>query len=263
MGEPVAATVDRGGCRRTRQGHAERFGHRGHGVGGVHAAAGTLARADRPLDPVQVGTADLAGEAGADRFEGVDDRDVLAVHLTGHDRARVQEDGGEVEPGSGHEHARQRLVAARQQHRTVEPLGHHHRLHGIGDHLARHQREVHALMSHGDAVGNRDGAELERVSPAGVHPVLDRLGQPIQRQIARGDLVPRGRHTDLRLGEVLVAHPDRTKHPACRGPLQAVGHVAGTGLQVRQVTCLRHLDTLHRTAAFCHASWRRSAAGTA
>ena len=71
---------------------------------------------------------DLAGEAGADGLEGVDDRHVLAVDLAGHDRPGVQEHRGEVEPRGGHQHAGQRLVAAGEQHRAVEPLGHHHRL---------------------------------------------------------------------------------------------------------------------------------------
>ena len=56
---------------------------------------------------------------------------------------------------------------------------------------------------------DRDGAELQRVAAAGVHAVLDRLGEPVEREVARGDLVPRARHADLRLGEVVVAQARR------------------------------------------------------
>ena len=49
----------------------------GHGVGGVHAAAGALAGTDGALDPVDVLAGHLARHAGADGLERVDDRDVL------------------------------------------------------------------------------------------------------------------------------------------------------------------------------------------
>ncbi len=140
-----------------------------HGVRGVHAAARALARADRPLDGVDVLTRHQAARARADRLERVDDRDVHLgavgqLGLAGQDRAGVEEHAGEVEPRGRHQHARQRLVAAGQQHRAVETLGLHDGLDAVGDHLARHQREVHALVAHRDAVGHRDGAELHRDS---------------------------------------------------------------------------------------------------
>ena len=127
----------------------------------------------------------------------------------GEDRARVEEDGREVEARGGHEHPRERLVAAGEQHRAVEALGVHHGLDGVGDDLAAHEREVHSLVAHGDAVGHRDRAELERVATARVHAVLDGLGKPVEGRVAGRDLVPRAGDTDLRLGEVVVAEPHR------------------------------------------------------
>src|SRR5690606_13809981 len=162
-----------------------------------------------------------------DGLEGVDDGDVLAVDLTGHRRPGVQEDTREVEAGGSHQHAGQRLVAPGQQHGAVEALGHHHGLDGVGDHLAAHQGEVHAFVTHGDAAGGGDRAELEREAAASVHAVLHGLGQPVQRQVAGGDLVPAGRHTDLRLDPVVVTHPDGPEHAACGRLLQTVGDVAG------------------------------------
>ena len=46
------------------------------------------------------------------------------------------------------------------------------RLDGVRDDVAAHEREVHALVAHRDAVGHRDRAELERVAAGGVHAVL-------------------------------------------------------------------------------------------
>ena len=125
--------------------------------------------------------------ARADGLERVDDRDVLLGAVAErdparHDRAGVEEDGGEVEPRRGHQHAGQRLVAAGQQHRAVEALGHHDGLDRVGDDLARDEREVHALVAHRDAVGDRDRAELQRVAAGRVHALL---GAPARA--GRGD----------------------------------------------------------------------------
>ena len=49
-GEVVAAAVGRGRRGRAGQGHAEGLADAGHGVGGVHAAAGAFARADGLFD---------------------------------------------------------------------------------------------------------------------------------------------------------------------------------------------------------------------
>ena len=95
----------------------------GHRVGGVHAAAGALARAGGLLDRGQLVAGDLPGGAGADALEDVDEREVPSPSLPGQRRAGVEEDAGQVQPGGGHQHAGQRLVAAGQQHGAVEPLG--------------------------------------------------------------------------------------------------------------------------------------------
>ena len=72
--EAVATAVDGRRGRAARQRHAQRLGHRGHRVRGVHAAAGALAGTDRPLDPVDLVAGDLAGDA---------------VHVTVHFRVLV------------------------------------------------------------------------------------------------------------------------------------------------------------------------------
>jgi hypothetical protein len=174
----VPAPIHRRRRGRARQRHTEGLGNRRHGVGRVHASAGSLARADRALDAVDLVACDEATKAGADGLEGVDDRHVLAVDLAWHDRAGVQEDAGKVEPRGGHEHARQALVAASQQHGAVHALGHHHCLDGVGDDLPGHEREVHALMAHRDAVGDRDGSELHREAACRVHALLHGVSEP-------------------------------------------------------------------------------------
>ncbi len=99
------------------------------------------------------------------------------------------------------------------------------------------EREVHPLVAHRDAVRDGDRAELERVAAAGVDAVLDRLGEAVEREVARRDLVPRARDADLRLGEVVVAEAHGPEHPPRGGLLETVGDVAAAGLDVRR---LRH-----------------------
>src|SRR3954471_10355162 len=57
------------------------------------------------------------------------------------------------------------------------------------------------MPSETEVVANPRGTAARRP-----HAVLGPLPQPVQRQVARGDLVPGRRDADLRLGEVVVAH---------------------------------------------------------
>jgi len=139
MGETVAPPIYSRRSSRTGDRHAEGFGSAGHRVGGVHAAAGALTRADRALDPVHLVAADQAAHTGTDGLEGVDDRDVLAVHLAGHDRTGVEKDRSKIKTGGRHQHAGQRLVTPRQQDRAVQAFGLHHGLHRVGDDLPADQ----------------------------------------------------------------------------------------------------------------------------
>src|SRR3954452_864004 len=124
---------------------------------------------------------------------------------------------------------------------------------------------MHALVAHGDAVRDRDGAELERVAASGVHAVLDRLGEPVQREVAGSDLVPRGRDPDLGFREVLVLHADRAEHASRGGALQAIRDVTGARLDVGLLRHARRLQSLgppERTSSLGYGpcvGWRRSA----
>ena len=64
--------------------------------------------------------------------------------------------------------------------------------------ISRLTSEPHALVTHRDAVGHRDRHELEREAARVAHALLGPLRQPVEGHVARRDLVPRRRHTDLR-----------------------------------------------------------------
>ncbi|SII46561.1 Uncharacterised protein [Mycobacteroides abscessus subsp. abscessus] len=88
-------------------------------------------------------------------------------------------------------------------------------------------------MPHGDAVGDGDRAELERVPTRRVHAFLRGTGEALEREVARRDLVPRRGDGDLRLRPVVIAHADGPEHAARGGALESVRDIAGTGFDVR------------------------------
>src|SRR3954453_22420996 len=91
---------------------------------------------------------------------------------------------------------------------------------------------MHALVSHRDAVRHRDRAELERDRAGRPHAVLRPLGQPVEGQVARGDLVPGRGHPDLRLVPVVVGQADGAEHRACGRAFHAIGDVPAAWLAV-------------------------------
>ena len=108
-------------------------------------------------------------------------------------------------------------------------------------------------MPHRDAVRDGDGAELQRVAAAAVDAFLGALGEPVEGQVARGDLVPGRGDADLRLLPVLVAHPDGPQHATRGGCFDPVGDDPAPRLHVD----VRHALSLGRIgipAAHVHAS---------
>ena len=99
----------------------------------------------------------------------------LPWNLPGHDRAAIEEHRRHVQPQHRHHHAGQALVAARDADQRVIAMAAHGQLDGIGDHFARHERGLHALVPHGDAVGHRDGAEFARRAAGLLHAALGRI----------------------------------------------------------------------------------------
>ena len=139
----------------------------------------------------------------ADRLEHVLHGDRLALEGAGQDRAAIDEDRRHVEPAHRHHHAGQRLVAAGEADQRVIGMAAHGQFDGVGDHLARRQRGLHAVVAHGDAVGDGDGAELARRAAGGRDALLHRLRLAHQRDVAGRGLVPAGRDADERLVDLL------------------------------------------------------------
>src|SRR5260370_36046940 len=119
----------------------------------------------------------------------------------------VDEDGRYVEPAHRHHHAGQRLVAAGDADQSVIAVAPHGEFHRISDHFAGWQRRPHAVVPHGNAVGDRDGAELAWRSARRRDALLDGLSLTHQRDVTRRRLVPAASNPDERLVDLLVGKP--------------------------------------------------------
>ena len=100
---------------------------------------------------------------------------------------------------------------------------------------------MHSLVAHGDAIGDRDGAELHGESPTVKNTLLGSLSQPVETEVARRDLVPTAGDPHLRLEEVRIAHSHRAQHATRSSALKAIGYFAATGFDVR---CFSHAQIL-------------------
>ena len=163
-----------------------------------------------------------------------------------------------------HHHAGQRLVAAGDADEGVIAMTAHRQLDGVGDDFARRQRGVHTAMTHGDAVGHGDGAELARGAAGGGDALLDGLRLAHQRDVAGRGFVPAGGDAD----EGLVDLPGRQTHRviirAVRRPLWTFGNVTARqlGLQVGLASIIGVHANVHATAARLQTFRPGVAAGT-
>ena len=95
-----------------------------------------------------------------------------------------------------------------------------HELNGVGDVLTGREGIAHAGVSHGDAVADADGAELERDAAGQVYPFFDKLGEITQMKVTGNDLVPGIGDADKRPFEILVSHAQGVQE----GPLGGARH---------------------------------------
>ena len=204
---------------RVRQRQPERLDGRGHGVGGVHAAAGAGPGNGGLLHLEQFHVADLPGCMGADGLEHGDD---VTAFGAGQDRAAVDEHARAVQPGHRHRTRRHVLVAATDGDETVEALRADDRLDRVRDHFPGDQRVAHTGRAHRYAVGDGDGVEDDALRPGLVRTHAGGLRQGVDVHVAGRHHAPGGGDADLGLAEILGFESDRAQHGAARRLCHAV-----------------------------------------
>ena len=193
----------------------------GHGVGGELAAARAGAGTGFVFEFAELLDGHLAGSAGADGFEDVQNGDVAAVVVSGENRAAVERKRRDIQARESHHGAGDGLIAAADRDDGVEGVGAHEKLDGIGDHFARNQRSFHAFGAHGDAVGNGDGVELDGSAAGGADAGFDAFGELAQMKIAGSDFGPGVGDGDERAGEIVVGEARGFEHGPGGGAREA------------------------------------------
>ena len=143
-GQGDARAVRGRGQRPVGHGHAQRLGQHVHTVGRAHQRAGAGAGVGRQLERRQFLVAHLAPlhrALGLDQVGVADPPPLKAARLH---RPAADQDGRDVEPRGGHQHARRDLVAVGEQHHGVKGVGRDHQLDRVGDQLAADHRHAHA-----------------------------------------------------------------------------------------------------------------------
>ena len=166
------------------------------------------------LDVQQFLIVDLARGMRAHGLEHVHDGDVAPLVPARQDRPAVQHDARHVQPQQRHGAAGNGLIARHQRHDAVEHVPARHQFDRIRDHLAAHQRRLHALGAHGHAVADGDGVELHRRAAGGANSLLHLHRQVPQFVIAGHRLDPGIGNADDRLLQILVGEADALQHGA-------------------------------------------------
>ena len=173
------------------------------------------------LERLELGVVDRADRMLADRLEHVDHGHVAVVEAPGQDGAAIHEDRRHVQPDHRHHEPGQRLVAAGEPDQRVIGMAAHGELDRIGDHLARDQRALHALVTHGNAVGHGDRRELARRAARLGDAALGGLRLAAECDVAGRGLVPGRDHADERLGDVRLGQAHGIVVGAVRRPVGA------------------------------------------
>jgi len=96
----------------------------------------------------------------------------------------------------------------------VEGVGVGRQLDGVGDGFPGHEGRAHAGRTHGDAVRDHDGVELDGGAAPFADAVLDGFGQLAQVQVAGRDLAPGIDHRDQWARDRGIVQPGGLEHRA-------------------------------------------------
>ena len=218
-----------------RQTHAERFDGAGHGVRGIHAAAGTRTGNRALFDGVKFFVGNFFVRVRADGFKHGNDVELallwIAGDAAGQNRSAINEHGGTIHPRDGDERAGHVFIATADGHEAIHARAADDGFNRVGDDFARDERIFHAFAAHRDAVGDGDGVEDNRLAAGGVRALLGFERELVNVHVARRDVAPRRGDADDGLGKIFLRETDGIKHGARGGAFRAVEQEAGVWAQ--------------------------------
>ena len=205
------------------QRHTQGFDGGGHGVGGEESGTGTLPGAGVTLQVVKLVQSHVTLAISPHGLEHVLDVDVLAIPLSGHDGAAVNENGRDVQPGHGHQATGHVLVASGNGNQGVHALAEGHYLDGIGDDFPADQRGFHPFGPHGYSVADGDGAKLEGRATRLADTLFGCLGEPVQVNVARCDVAGQVGYGNKGFVHVLLSEAHGPKVRPGGSPIRSLG----------------------------------------
>src|SRR2546427_5410677 len=173
----------------------------------------------------------------ADGFKDVLNRNGVVLEAAGGNRAAVENESGDIQSRQGHDATRNGLVAANEDDERIEEVAPGDQLDRVRDDFAADERSAHAFRTHGDAVGDGDGVELERSATRGANAFLHMQRQFAEVIIAGADFNPGVRHADERLFEIVVAQTRDAQHGASGRAIRSLGERTAAWLGQRVTHC--------------------------
>ena len=167
----------------------------------------------------------------SNRLEDTDDVEVLALVPPWQDGTAIDIDGRHVRPQHAHQATGHVLVAATDHHHTIHPLALHAGFHTVRNHLAAHQRVLHAFGAHGHAVRNGRRAEDLGIATCFFDSGNRCVSQLLQAAVARCDGAVAIRHPDHGFLEIAFGVAHGVIHRAIRCARLALGDVAAARIE--------------------------------
>src|ERR1700730_14002083 len=118
-----------------------------------------------------------------------------------------------------------RSTASKADERVIA-MAAYSQLNRIGDHFPRHERRLHSLVAHCDAIGHGDCTKLARRAARRNHTPLRRLTLPHQSNVAGRGFVPAGRDANERLVNLLSGKSHGIEVGAVRRARYAFRHIS-------------------------------------
>ena len=195
-------------------------------------------------DILALGVGDGFGNILTIALERRHDVERLTAAVTGADGAAVDHQGRAIHTSHRHDDAGHVFVAAGDGDEAVIPLRTHNGFDGVGDEVARLQREAHAARAHGNAVRHPNRVETHPDHVGGPHALFDLRGDVAQVHIARIAVEPHAGDTDLGALHIGFGQPRGVQH-SLRRPLRlGLGDVGAGTIEL----CVSHNDSSRKTA---------------
>ncbi len=214
-----ALGIRRGDGAVAAQTHAQDLGEAVHGIRGVHARAGAAAGAGLVLIFLQLVERQLARVVGAERLEHARETGFCAGNASRQHGTAADKNRGDIQTRRRHQQTGHVLVAVGHHDQRVERVRDRHRLGGVRDQVARHERILHALVSHGDTVADGDRGKYDGVAARHRHARLDGVDDLVDVHVTGHDLIVGADNADQRLLKLLLGHTERPKQGTLRRTL--------------------------------------------